>query len=334
MALDVLIDLHLTVQKHCPTKIRMREIIYLIDGGIGHALNSTLALSISKRKCGSSAIILASWPDVFLHNPDVKQIYNIMKQPAEIAELLINVGQNYFMHKDNIYSDRRHLAEKNTPLRHLICKAYELRLPYREEDRLYFYPTETEIKDARRLYDELVDYYCTTQAIPRKDIRFAVIQPEGSGIGSNPAAALKAIPVRTTKEIIAKSPENVIWLHLKTKGENPIEHERIYPLTLPVRQFVTFLRHVDFGIGCESVANHIVAGLYRKPFICLMGRSNARTYMHDSTIVISEPGSCATFACEMPFYTVERICDRVKCMDAIDPQKVLAALDRVISQLP
>jgi ADP-heptose:LPS heptosyltransferase len=95
-----------------------------------------------------------------------------------------------------------------------------------------------------------------------------------------------------------------------------------------------FLTSLAFANWLESVANHIVAGLYRKPFICLMGRSNARTYMHDSTIVISEPGSCATFACEMPFYTVERICDRAACMDAIDPQKVITAVNKVISQLP
>lgn len=320
------------MQERSLEKIRVREIIYIIDGGIGHNLNATLALRVSKIVRGSPASVVTSWPEIFEGNPDVKHIFGF-KDVQLLHDFMIEHHGRITMHKDNIYTDRRHLAEKHTPLRHLICETYGLRLPYKEEDRLYFYPTDAEIKDAQRFYDELVDYYCTTQAIPRGEIRFAVIQPEGSGIGGNPAASLKAIPVRTTKEIIANSPENVIWLHLKTKGENPIEHERVYPLTVPIRQFVTFLRHVDFGVGCESVANHIVAGLYQKPFICLMGRSNARTYMHETTSVISEPGSCATFACEMPFYTVERICDRAKCMDAIDPQKVVTAISRVVSQL-
>lgn len=314
-------------------QVRMGQVLYILDGGIGHNLNATLALRVSRIVRGSPASVVTSWPELFQGNPDVKHIFSFRDVEA-LHDFMTEHHGRITMHKDNIYTDRRHLAEKHTALRYLICETYGLRLPYKEEDRLYFYPTEAELKNAQEFYNELVEYYTTVHGIRRDELRFGVIQPEGSGIGGNPAAALKAIPVRTTKEIIAKSPENVIWLHLKTKGENPIEHDRVYPITLPIREFVTFLRFADFGVGCESVANHIIAGLYRKPFICLMGRSNARTYMHESTIVISEPGSCATFACEMPFYTVERICERAVCMDAIDPQKVVIALNKVISQLP
>jgi hypothetical protein len=119
---------------------------------------------------------------------------------------------------------------------------------------------------------------------------------------------------------------------MKLPGENPINHPRVAQLQgLSAREVITFARFCHFGFGCESLGNHIMAGIYDRPFVTFMGRSNPGSYMHPKTVVVSEPGSCAYHRCEMPFYSVQKICDRPVCMDAIPHQKAIETVLRQVS---
>lgn len=299
--------------------------IYIVEGGIGHALNSTFALRAASEIGREKAIVLSVWPEVFEHNPDVKIAYHISKDVDAISDLYRQYHGRYIIYKDNIYSERFHLRYPTLHLKHLIAMKWKLPGILGFKD-LYFYPTQTELESVKAIYDEAIK--------PYGESIFGIYQPEGSGIGGNPAAPLKGIPVSLSEGILDGLPENVFLFHIRLPKENPIKHKKLISIELKsIRELVIFARYCSFGIGCESVMNHIMAGLYHKRFITLFGRSNPFTYAHHETVILREDSSCPYIGCEMPFYPVERICNRAVCMDAITPSSVLEKLDQVLTEL-
>lgn len=316
-----------------------KNVIYIVEGGIGHNFNVSLSLKKYKEKYPDhNLIVLSPWPDVFYKNPDIDELYHPDDALAKEA-LNKRIKGDYIQLNPSVYRERLQTREeyKNKHIKEILCDV--IGLEANRDDLLYYYPTDEELKEAYQFKEE----------VKSTGKKLGICQLEGSGIGQNPMAILKKIPENIVKGVLSQTSDKVYWVQIGVKqtdqtGKTTFE-EVLYPeashhlQNFPYRKLFALLSVADIGFGTDSFSQHLMSGAFMIPYVLLLGRSRKESYAHPATIVIEKPDSCKTpgpnksgnyFGCEAPTNLVNRPCTSLDCMKDFNVDEIVKEIIKAI----
>lgn len=304
--------------------------VFQIEGGIGHHFNMSLVFRKFKEQNPKTHLtVYCPWIETLRGNPYIDNLYQI-NDPQTVTNTFKNYGgeKKFIYHNPNIYRERLHIRS-DKHLKQLLCDLCGIE-GAEQKDKLDYYPTDEELERAKQFKEDV----CENEKL------LGIVQCEGTGIKdprmpineTNILATLKKIPSRTINEVLDKTKTQITWVQIRLEWEEPLWSE--YELVnFDQRKIFALAAVCDLGIGTDSMMQHIISGVYDKPFIMMHGRSKFATYGHSAAISIGESSSCPYYPCEFPFLTVGRICHNLDCMTAIKSHKVLTATRHTIKKL-
>jgi len=225
------------------------NIIFQIDGGLGKNILATAIIKvIKKRYKNSNLIIVTGFPDVFLNNPDVFEVY----KPEQIYGFYLKFikDQKCKVFVTDPYRTSDFILDKPISLLKTWCELYGLRYN-NEQPQIYL--TQPEI-------DYFTPYYKTEKPI-------LAIQPNGGPAGLNYQYSwTRDIPEPTMLELIEHYKNDYTIIHIKR------EDQKIYPDTMQAldgfRSIAILLQMSDKRLLIDSFAQHLSAALNKKSTVC------------------------------------------------------------------
>lgn len=297
----------------------MENIVFKVEGGIGHNFVCTPTIrKLKEREKECWITVVASFPAVFEKNPYVDEIIPIGSHPTTFENLFKRIHKSFRVFSPSIYSD----LSNYSATQHIKQRVGELcGIEIRRDDPLEYYPTDVETGRARTFKEKWTE---------KGKKKLGVVQLSGSGIGGNPMAELKQINPAVMNQVVEETKDRIFWIQIR------LNHEPVLPAAQ--KQFVDFdnrklfamLCEADLGLGAESFSQHIIAGVQKRPYVMVLGRSRKENYAHPSCHVVSNPKSCEYFGCEFPFFNLVRVCSELKCMNSITPAQIKSKLMGVL----
>ena len=225
------------------------NIIFQIDGGLGKSIMGTAMVKvIRKRYKNSKIIVVTGYPDIFLNNPDINEVYH----PNNVNGFYLKYikDQNCKIFVEDPYRRNDFILEKPINLFKTWCDLYGLRYN-NEQPQIYL--TQPEI-------DYFSPYYQTDKPI-------LAIQPNGGPVGSGYQYAwTRDIPETNMLEIIEHYKDNYSIIHIKR------EDQKIYPDTMQAldgfRSIAILLQLSSKRLLIDSFSQHLAASLNLKSTVC------------------------------------------------------------------
>ena len=225
------------------------NIIFQIDGGLGKSIMATAIVKvIKKRYKNANLIVVTSFPDVFLNNPNVFEVH----KTDQINGLYLKhiKDQNCKVFASEPYMDTDFITEKPISLFKTWCKV--LGLHYNNEQP-QIYLTQPEI-------DYFTPFYNSDKPI-------LAIQPNGGPEGTGYQYAwTRDIPFPTTEQIIEHYKESHLIIHIKRQDQ------KIFENTLQAldgsRSIAILLQISDKRLLIDSFSQHMAAALNLKSTVC------------------------------------------------------------------
>lgn len=225
------------------------NIIFQVDGGLGKNIMATAMVKVMKKRYKNANIIVVSpFPDVFLNNPDVFEVY----QPAQSNGLYLKYVKDkkckIFVGEPYRQSD--FITEKPIHLFNTWCELFGLRYN-NEQPQIYL--TQPEI-------DYFKPYYKTDKPI-------LAIQPNGGpqGLGFQ-YSWTRDIPEPNILELIEHYKNDYTIIHIKR------EDQKVYPDTLQAldgfRSIAILLQLASKRLLIDSFAQHLASSLDLKSTVC------------------------------------------------------------------
>ena len=225
------------------------NIIFQIDGGLGKSIMATAMVKvIKKRYKNSNLIVVTSYPDVFLNNPNIFEVH----KTDQINGLYLKhiKDQNVKVFAAEPYKDTDFITEKPIGLLKTWCKVLGLRYN-NEQPQIYL--TQPEI-------DYFTPFYASDKPI-------LAIQPHGGpeGIGYE-YSWTRDIPSPTVEQIIEHYKESHLIIHIKRQDQ------KIYENTLQAldgfRSIAILLQISDKRLLIDSFSQHMASALNLKSTVC------------------------------------------------------------------
>ncbi len=228
------------------------NIIFQIDGGLGKSIMATAMVKvIKKRYKNANLIVVTAYPDVFLNNPYINEIYNPNDVNGFYLKFIKNQDCKIFV--EDPYRRSEFILEKPKNLLKTWCELFGLRYN-NEQPQVYL--TQPEI-------DYFSPYYKTDKPI-------LAIQPNGgpAGLGYQ-YAWTRDIPEINILEIIEHYKNDYTIIHIKR------EDQKIYPDTMQAldgfRSIAILLQLSNKRLLIDSFAQHMAASLNLKSTVCWIG---------------------------------------------------------------
>ncbi len=292
----------------------MKTVIVNIEGGIGHHFASTAALRELKQD-GYYVIVLASFLEVFRHNPHIDELMSIGGTDWT-KQLYIRFRKEHMkIVHPSIYREGYNFDESPRHIKQVIAEqcGYEID----RDSPLDYYPTDEELDKARFFKEK------KTENGKRK---LGIIQYSGAGIGGNPVADIKVLPKEMIEDVIRKTKKDIAWIQVRMGHERPLVGAEYDLVDYDHRKMFALLHEADIGLGVDSFAQHLMAGVKNIPFILCCGRSRKENYAHPSARIVENPNSCEFFGCEFPFFGLTRICNKLDCFNSITAKQIIKEL--------
>lgn len=247
-----------------------KTIIFQIDGGLGKSIMGTAVLSaLRKQYLNDYIIVVTSYPDVFIGNPNANKILNHTQTAGIYKKHIMNKDCKVFI------ADPYNSSDYITESKHLIeiwCEMYGV--PYNGENPELF------ISNSEKQYFE--KFYKTDKPI------FA-IQTNGGGVGQPLQYSwTRDIPETTVMEIINQFKDKYTILHIKR------EDQPIYPDTLQAldsfRSIAILLSLSKKRLLIDSSAMHIAQALGLSSVVMWVG-TNPKVfgYENNQNIIANPP---------------------------------------------
>ena len=225
------------------------NIIFQIDGGLGKSIMATAMVKvIKKRYKNSNLIVLTSYPDLFLNNPNIFEVH----RTDQINGLYLKhiKDQNVKVFAAEPYKDTDFITEKPIGLLKTWCKVLGLRYN-NEQPQIYL--TQPEI-------DYFTPFYTNDKPI-------LAIQPHGGPEGMGYEYAwTRDIPSPTVEKIIEHYKESHLIIHIKRQDQ------KVYENTLQAldgfRSIAILLQISDKRLLIDSFSQHMASALNLKSTVC------------------------------------------------------------------
>jgi ADP-heptose:LPS heptosyltransferase len=225
------------------------NIIFQIDGGLGKSIMGTAMVKvIRKRYKNSKIIVVTGYPDIFLNNPDINEVYH----PNNINGFYLKYikDQNCKIFVEDPYRRNDFILEKPINLLKTWCELYGL---HYNNEQPQIYLTQPEL-------DYFSPYYQTDKPI-------LAIQPNGGPVGLGYQYAwTRDIPETNMLEIIEHYKDNYSIIHIKR------EDQKIYSNTMQAldgfRSIAILLQLSSKRLLIDSFGQHMAAALNKKSTVC------------------------------------------------------------------
>jgi ADP-heptose:LPS heptosyltransferase len=290
------------------------NVIFQIDGGLGKSILGTAVLkAIKKQYSKANIIVVTSYPDVFVNNPNVNKVLT--------HETISGVYEKYILNKDAkvFVSDPYATSDYITEEKHLIqlwCEMYGLN--YNGEKPELF------ISKAERQYFE--GFY-------KLDKPIMVIQPHG-GAFNQPLkySWTRDIPQPIMQDIINHFANDYAILHVKR--EDQIIYENTFQALDSFRSIAVLLSMSTKRLLIDSSAMHIATALNLPSVVTWVG-TNPKMFGYDihNNIVANEPTKTPDLnhphyskyllfqdISSIPYNDLYEVFDTQKIIDAINKQ--------------
>ena len=225
------------------------NIIFQIDGGLGKSIMATAMVKVIKNRYkNSNIVVVTAFPDIFLNNPHIHEVYNFNNLNGFYLKYIKD--QECKILTEDPYRRSDFILEKPKNLLKTWCELYGLRYN-NEQPQIYL--TQPEI-------DYFSPYYQTDKPI-------LVIQPNGgpAGLGYQ-YAWTRDIPEPTILELINHYKDNYSIIHIKR------EDQKIYPDTMQAldgfRSIAILLQLSSKRLLMDSFGQHMAAALGKKSTVC------------------------------------------------------------------
>ena len=225
------------------------NIIFQIDGGLGKSIMATAIVKvIKKRYKNSNLIVVTAYPDVFLNNPYINEVYNINNINGFYLKYIKDKNAKILVGEPYRHSD--FILDKPKKLYKTWCEV--LGLHYNNEQP-EIYLTQPEI-------EHFSPYYQTDKPI-------LAIQTNGgpAGLGYQ-YAWTRDIPEPTVLELINHYKNDYTIIHIKRQDQ------KTYPDVMQAldgyRSIAILLQLSSKRLLMDSFSQHLAASLNLKSTVC------------------------------------------------------------------
>ena len=236
------------------------NIIFQIDGGLGKSIMATAVLkAIKKKHSKANIIVVTSYPDVFISNPNVNRIISHNQMNGIYEKWIMQKEAKVFV--SDPYQSSDFIMESN----HLIkiwCEMYGLEYDG-EKPELF-------ISKAEKQYFE--PFY-------RLDKPIMAIQPNG-GAFNQPLkySWTRDIPQTITQDVINHFANDYAVLHIKR--DDQLIYENSMACLDNFRSIAIMLTMSEKRLLIDSSAMHIATALNLPSVVCWVG-TNPKVFGYD-----------------------------------------------------
>jgi hypothetical protein len=233
----------------------MEYVVFHVEGGIGKNIAATVVAENVKLKYpDSKLIVVASWPDVWLHNPNIYRFYRVGNTPYFHDDFIKD--RDTLVLKDDPYSNSRYFA-KNMHLSQVWCEMHDV--PFiSTQPRIYLTTLEKE------------EMYIYVKNINRP---FMLLQTCGGSVQNNqfPFSWFRDMPHMLAEKIVNYFHKRYVVLHLKYKEQFALNNT-IDP-GLSLRQIFALIPYSQKRLFIDSFAQHAAAASDTPSAVCWVGNS-------------------------------------------------------------
>jgi hypothetical protein len=263
------------------------KIAFFVSGGLGKNIVSTAVIKNIKNQYPDKEIsVVASWPNVFWGNPNVKKVYRMGAE--NLYDDIIDDDEVYIIREDP-YMDSEYIHGK----KHIIkawcdkigieCKTYipDIYFSAAEEAEALFYKNQ--------LNKPLFLIQVTGGANPENQTKFAYIKSRETG-------HKRDLDFEVAQKVVNRMMEDYAIIQVKTKNQPTLENVNV--LESKAKVFSSLLKHADKVLLIDSFLQHAAAALNIPSVVCWSGTSpDCLGYELHSNI---RNESCPTPECHRP----------------------------------
>lgn len=232
--------------------------IFQIDGGIGkNIMGSAVLRNIAKSHIDNKNVVVCSYPEVFLHNPNVYRLFKTGVTPYFYDDYIKNKNSNIF--KFDPYNSPEHV-NKSAHLIKAWCNTFKINTDYTIPE-LYF--NKIEDRDLSVLIQRFSPYK-----------PYIIVQINGGfGVGENkvPLHWYRDVPPYYYQQIVNKFLDKFNFVLLKAPHQIDIQNTIVPNLTL--RETFNLMRGAAGAICMDSMVQHAMAALGKPSLVSWIGNS-------------------------------------------------------------
>jgi len=239
---------------------KAENVLFVVDGGIGKNIMSTVPIRGIKAKYPDKRlIIVCGYPDVFQNNPNVYRAYSF-NNTSYMYDDYIGRGKAIVLktepyHHNDYINDNRHLTD-------VWCE--QLGVPF-DNPVPDIHLTSRERKDAE-------------QFIKQKKKPVFLIQNQGGMPPQpnkpQPKMFIRDLPHDITQEVVDKMKKKYHVLHLRAATQRPLDGTE--QVSYPMRLSMSLLEHGAKFLLIDSMFQHVAAAMGKKAVVCWAGTSPER----------------------------------------------------------
>lgn len=234
-----------------------KYVILHVDGGIGKNIQATaVAEAIVKHHPDRLLIVVASWLEPWLNNPNVWRYYHVGVTPYFHEDFIQQ--QDTIVYRCEPYFSTKHLGSKKTSLQESWCDA--LAVPFKNaKTSLHFNQLERE---------EMGAY---VQANFSKPIM--ILQTYGGGVSNSlfPFSWFRDMPAIVAQRVVNHFSEKYSVVHFKNTNQPKLQNT--FDIDLPLRKIMCMIPYSSKRLFIDSFAQHAAAALGIPSTVCWIGNN-------------------------------------------------------------
>ena len=232
--------------------------MFHIEGGIGKNIVATnIVRAIKKAHPERNLIVVAPYPEVFVHNPNIYRVYKTGMCPYFYEDYI--KGKDTIVFKHEPYNSNEVITRK-TNLAKAWCKSLDLEYDV-NKPVLHF--NQIEQQNALLLQQS----YSNGKPM-------VAVQING-GIGSSPRHInfnwFRDLPPQYVQPIINKYKD--IFTFIQIRANNQIQLENCTQVDLSLREIFLLLSQCKTALTIDSVTQHVMATFQKPSLVCWVGNS-------------------------------------------------------------
>ena len=236
----------------------MQYSVFHIEGGIGKNIVATnVARNIKRTHPDRELVVVAPYPEVFIHNPDVYRVYKTGMCPYFYEDFIKDKDTIVFKHEP--YNSNEVITRKSN-LAKAWCKSLDLEYDV-NKPVLHF--NQIEQQNALLLQQS----YSNGKPM-------VAVQING-GMGSSPRHInfnwFRDLPPQYVQPIINKYKD--IFTFIQIRANNQIQLENCTQVDLSLREIFLLLSQCKTALTIDSVTQHVMATFQKPSLVCWVGNS-------------------------------------------------------------
>jgi len=236
----------------------MQYSVFHIEGGIGKNIVATnVARNIKRTHPDRELVVVAPYPEVFIHNPDVYRVYKTGMCPYFYEDYIKDKDTIVFKHEP--YNSNEVITRKSN-LAKAWCKSLDLEYDV-NKPVLHF--NQIEQQNALLLQQS----YSNGKPM-------VAVQING-GMGSSPRHInfnwFRDLPPQYVQPIINKYKD--IFTFIQIRANNQIQLENCTQVDLSLREIFLLLSQCKTALTIDSVTQHVMATFQKPSLVCWVGNS-------------------------------------------------------------